>query len=220
MILLIDNYDSFVFNLARYFQRLGQETLVLRNDAIDVAGVRALRPQVIALSPGPCTPNEAGSSLDIVRQLHQEVPILGVCLGHQIIGQAFGGRIVRAGEPVHGRSSVVRHSERGLFEGVPNPTTACRYHSLIIERESLPSELAVTATLDDGTIMAIEHASYPVFGVQFHPESVLTSHGYSVLTNFLRISGYEPSSQQYNLLESEVTQYEPSYSPPKMPVTF
>jgi anthranilate synthase/aminodeoxychorismate synthase-like glutamine amidotransferase len=219
LILLIDNYDSFVFNLARYFARLGQETLVVRNDAIDLAGVRALKPDAIVLSPGPCTPNEAGSSLDLVRQLHTEVPILGVCLGHQIIGQAFGSRIVRANEPVHGRSSLVQHSARGLFEGVANPTTACRYHSLVVERESLPGELAITATLDDGTIMAIEHASYPVFGVQFHPESVLTSHGYALLANFLRLAGCEPNHED-TLTASEVLRYEPLYSPPEMPVTF
>jgi anthranilate synthase/aminodeoxychorismate synthase-like glutamine amidotransferase len=219
MILLIDNYDSFVFNLARYFQRLGQETYVVRNDAIDAGAVRTLAPSAIVLSPGPCTPNEAGCSLELVRSLHREVPILGVCLGHQVIGQAFGGRIVRAIESVHGRASRVQHCGRGIFAGIPNPLTACRYHSLAIERESLPKEFSVTATLDDGTIMAIEHRELPVFGVQFHPESVLTSHGYLLLANFLRLCGHEPAKEP-EVLENEIARYEASYSPPNMPVTF
>ena len=152
MILLIDNYDSFVHNLGRYFERLGQRTLVVRNDAIDAAGVRALMPAAVVLSPGPCTPTEAGCSVEIVKQLHRELPILGVCLGHQAIGQAFGARIVRATEPVHGRSSLVRHGGTGIFAGIANPATACRYHSLVVEQETLPPELAVTATLADGPI--------------------------------------------------------------------
>ena len=219
MILLIDNYDSFVFNLARYFERLGQRTMVVRNDAIDAGGVRTLEPAAVVLSPGPRTPTEAGCSLDLVTKLHGEIPILGVCLGHQVIGQAFGASIVRAAEPVHGRSSLVNHSGDRLFEGLINPTTACRYHSLIIDRKTLPAELNVTATLDDGTVMAVEHRHFPVFGVQFHPESVLTSDGYWLLANFLRLAGCE---MPVNLaaLQTEKPKPESSYSPPLVPVTF
>jgi anthranilate synthase/aminodeoxychorismate synthase-like glutamine amidotransferase len=157
--------------------------------------------------------------LDLVRELHRELPILGVCLGHQVIGQAFGARIARAAEPVHGRSSPVQHSSRGIFAGVPNPTTGCRYHSLVIDPATLPPELEVTAALDDGTIMAVEHREFPVFGVQFHPESVLTSDGYTLLANFLRHAGCEPPREP-SLLQSEVTRHESPYSPPKVPVTF
>jgi anthranilate synthase/aminodeoxychorismate synthase-like glutamine amidotransferase len=219
MILLIDNYDSFVFNLARYFERLGQRTRVVRNDAIDAAGVRELQPAALVLSPGPCTPTEAGCSLELVRQLHRDVPILGVCLGHQTIGQAFGASVIRAAEPVHGRSSLVHHSGSGLFEGVANPTTACRYHSLILERQTLPAELTITAALDDGAIMAIEHRDFPVFGVQFHPESVLTSDGYVLLANFLRLAGCEVSDY-LDALQTEMPPQQALYSPPRLPVTF
>ena len=191
MLLLLDNYDSFVHNLARYFERLGQRTLVARNDAIDVAGVRAIRPAAIILSPGPCTPTEAGCSLDIVRELHREFPILGVCLGHQTIAGAFGGRIVRAREPLHGRASRVEHSGRGLFHGLPNPLTVGRYHSLIVEEESLPAPWEITARATDGAIMALAHPTLPVYGVQFHPESILTEHGYPLLANFLRLAKIE-----------------------------
>ncbi len=189
MLLLLDNYDSFVHNLARYFERLGQETLVVRNDAINVAGVRAMRPDAIILSPGPCTPTEAGSSLEIVRELYREIPILGVCLGHQTIVAALGGRVVRALEPMHGRASRIEHSGQGLFRGVANPLTVGRYHSLVVEDSSLPKELAITARSEDGTIMALAHRKLPVFGVQFHPESILTEQGYSLLANFLRLAG-------------------------------
>jgi anthranilate synthase/aminodeoxychorismate synthase-like glutamine amidotransferase len=219
MILLIDNYDSFVFNLARYFERLGQQTMVVRNDAIDASGVRARKPAAVVLSPGPCTPTEAGCSLEIVKELHREFPMLGVCLGHQAIGQAFGARIARAPEPVHGRSSLVHHRGSDLFAGLANPTSACRYHSLVIDRGSLAEEFAVTATLDDGTIMAIEHREYPVFGVQFHPESVLTHDGYRLLANFLGLAGCDPLGEP-SQLQQEATRYEPPYSPPEMPVTF
>jgi anthranilate synthase/aminodeoxychorismate synthase-like glutamine amidotransferase len=188
MILLIDNYDSFVHNLARYLRRLGQETRVVRNDAVDPAAALRLGPQAIVLSPGPCTPHEAGASLEIVRQLTGRVPILGVCLGHQTIGAAFGAGIVRASEPLHGRTSTIRHNDRGLFAGVPNPLTVGRYHSLVVERATLPPQLAVTAAADDGTIMAIAHEEWPVFGVQFHPESILTHGGYEILANFLRLA--------------------------------
>ncbi|RIK84203.1 MAG: aminodeoxychorismate/anthranilate synthase component II [Planctomycetota bacterium] len=191
MLLLLDNYDSFVHNLARHFRRLGQETIVMRNDAVDVAAVRAMRPGAIVISPGPCTPREAGCSVDIVRELGGDVPILGVCLGHQAIAAAFGARIVRAAEPVHGRTSEIRHAGTGLFEQVPSPLAVCRYHSLVVDERTLPGELEVTARTGDGAIMAIAHRTLPVVGVQFHPEAALTEHGYRMLANFLRIAGME-----------------------------
>ncbi|HJT33316.1 MAG TPA: aminodeoxychorismate/anthranilate synthase component II [Pirellulales bacterium] len=189
MILLIDNYDSFVNNLARYFQRLGHETRVVRNDAIDVSGVRALRPNAVVLSPGPCTPERAGCSIDLVRSLHAEVPILGVCLGHQVIAAALGGRVIRAPEPVHGRASEVFHDERGIFAGLPNPLRACRYHSLVVDEPTLPGDLTVTARTADDVVMALAHRELPVVGVQFHPESILTEVGYEMLAGFLRQAG-------------------------------
>jgi anthranilate synthase component II len=219
LILLIDNYDSFVFNLARYFERLGQRTMVVRNDAIDASGVRALKPAAIVLSPGPCTPSEAGCSLEIVKDLYRELPILGVCLGHQAIGQAFGGQIVRASEPVHGRSSPVHHRGGGLFAGLASPVTACRYHSLVVDRSLLAEELSITATLDDGTIMAIEHREWPVFGVQFHPESVLTQDGYLLLCNFLKLSGCDVPGD-FESLRTEMPLQPAQYLPPLAPVTF
>ncbi len=188
MILLIDNYDSFVHNLARYFERLGQATHVVRNDAIDAARVATLKPTAIVLSPGPCTPNEAGCSLEIIRKCAGSMPILGVCLGHQAIAAAFGASIVRAHEPMHGRTSQVFHDGRNVLAGLPNPFTACRYHSLIIDRATLPDTLEVTAWTEDGTIMAVAHREWPVVGVQFHPESILTDFGYPILSNFLRIA--------------------------------
>lgn len=189
MILLIDNYDSFVNNLARYFQRLGHETHLVRNDAIDVSGVRALRPDAIVLSPGPCTPERAGCSVDLVRSLHAELPILGVCLGHQAIAAALGGRVIRAPEPIHGRASEVFHNDRGIFAGLPNPLRACRYHSLVVDEPTLPDELAVTACTAEGVVMALAHRALPVVGVQFHPESILTEAGYEMLAGFLRQAG-------------------------------
>ncbi len=189
MILLIDNYDSFVYNLARYFRRLGHETQVVRNTAIDAAGVRGLTPEAIVLSPGPCTPQRAGCSLELVRQFHTELPILGVCLGHQTIAEALGGRIVRAREPVHGRSFPIRHDGRGLFAGLPREITGCRYHSLVVEEASLPGCLEVSARTRDGTIMAVRHRQLPVVGLQFHPESILTDAGYALLAGFLRVAG-------------------------------
>ena len=205
MILLIDNYDSFVYNLARYLERLGQETQVLRNTAIDVAGVRAAGPDAVVLSPGPCTPRQAGCSLELVRQLHCEVPILGVCLGHQTIAEAMGGRIVRAAEPVHGRTSPIRHDGRGLFRDTPNPMVGCRYHSLVVEEGSLPDCLEVSARTDDGTVMALRHRRLPVVGLQFHPESILTGTGYRLLAGFLGLAGLSvPSSLP--AIESELRQ--------------
>jgi anthranilate synthase/aminodeoxychorismate synthase-like glutamine amidotransferase len=189
MILLLDNYDSFVFNLARYFRRLGHDALVVRNDVIDVPGIRSLRPSAVVLSPGPCAPAQAGCSLDVVRQMHAEVPMLGVCLGHQAIGEALGGRIVRAPEPVHGRASRVHHDGRGIFEGLPSPLDACRYHSLAVEAASVPDCLEVSARSDEGLVMALQHRRYPVVGVQFHPESILTEHGFAMLAGFLRLAG-------------------------------
>jgi len=189
MILLIDNYDSFVFNLARYLQRLGHETRVVRNTAIDAEGVRALAPEGVVLSPGPCTPREAGCSLEVVRRLHAELPMLGVCLGHQAIAEALGGRVVRAPEPVHGRTSPVHHDGRGLFAGLPNPIVGCRYHSLVVDGPSLPACLEVSARTADGVVMALRHRSLPVVGVQFHPESILTDTGYALLAAWLRMAG-------------------------------
>ena len=189
MILLIDNYDSFVFNLARYFRRLGQTTEVVRNTEIDVDGVRAMGPNAIVLSPGPCTPAEAGCCLDIVRQLHTDIPILGICLGHLVIAEALGGRIARAVEPVHGRAWQIRHDGRGIFAGLDETITAGRYHSLVTDEATLPDCLEVSARTDDGTIMAVRHRSQPVVGLQFHPESILTELGYPLLAAFLRRIG-------------------------------
>ena len=186
MILLIDNYDSFVYNLARYVRELGDEPVVRRHDALTVDEVAAMAPSHVIISPGPCAPKEAGISTEVVRRLGATTPILGVCLGHQCIGEAYGGEIVRARRPMHGKISRVRHSGTGLFEGLPNPFAATRYHSLVIAPGSVPPVLRTTATSDDGEIMAVEHVEHPVFGVQFHPESVLTEHGYRILERFLR----------------------------------
>ncbi|MEX2310593.1 MAG: aminodeoxychorismate/anthranilate synthase component II [Pirellulales bacterium] len=204
MILLIDNYDSFVHNLARYFERLGQRTIVVRNDAIDAAAVRAMRPAAIVLSPGPCTPREAGASLDLVRALYAQVPILGVCLGHQVIAESLGGRIVRARAPVHGRASAIEHEGNGLFAGLPSPLRVGRYHSLIVDTVSLPNELRPTAWAKEGALMAIEHARWPVYGVQFHPESILTEHGYDLLANFLRLAGLSVATALGELANGEL----------------
>ncbi len=220
MLLLLDNYDSFVHNLARYFERLGQETRVVRNDAIDPAGVRAMRPDAIVLSPGPCTPTEAGYSLDVVRDLHEETPILGVCLGHQTIAAALGGRIVRSNEPMHGRTSSVEHNGTGMFAGLPSPLTVCRYHSLVAEEPSRPDMLEVTARTPDGTIMALAHRTLPVYGVQFHPESVLTEHGHAILANFLRLAKLPVADYVPTLSDELMTVEPPERSLPKTPVTF
>jgi anthranilate synthase/aminodeoxychorismate synthase-like glutamine amidotransferase len=189
MIVLIDNYDSFVHNLARYIEELGQATRVVRNDAIGVDEVRRMEPAAIVISPGPCTPTEAGISLELIRALSPEIPMLGVCLGHQAIAQALGGRVVRAPEPVHGRTSPIFHEGMRLFAGLPNPLRATRYHSLIVEERSLPAELRIVARTDDGTPMALEHVSRLLFGVQFHPESILTEAGHRLLGNFLTLAG-------------------------------
>ncbi len=220
MLLLIDNYDSFVFNLARYFRRLGQETRVVRNDAIDVAAVRALRPAAVVLSPGPCSPQETGCSPEIVRQLHAELPILGVCLGHQTIAAALGGHVVRAREGVHGRTSAVHHDGRGLLAGLPNPLTACRYHSLVVEEDSLPNELAVTARTADGVVMSLEHRSRPVFGVQFHPESILTEAGYPLLANFLRLAGLAVPNPLPSMTDERLAVIETPLQMPQVPIPY
>jgi len=185
MILLIDNYDSFVYNLARYVRELGGEPVVLRNDAVSVDGVAALGPSHIIISPGPCSPAEAGISTEVVRRLGASLPILGVCLGHQCIGAAYGAAIVRARRPMHGKTSRIYHDGTSVFTGLPSPLLATRYHSLVIDPPTLPPELRVTAHAEDGEIMAVAHTSHPVVGVQFHPESVLTEYGYRMLDWFL-----------------------------------
>jgi len=185
MILLIDNYDSFVYNLARYVRELGETPVVRRNDALTVDEILADPPSHIIISPGPCSPAEAGISTELVTRAGRTVPILGVCLGHQCIGAAYGGEIVRAGRPMHGKTSRIHHRGIGLFTGLPSPFRATRYHSLVIAPASVPPDLEVIATSEDGEIMAVQHARYPVFGVQFHPESVLTEHGYRLIDHFL-----------------------------------
>ena len=185
MIVLIDNYDSFTFNLFHYLGGLGANVTVRRNDKVSVAEVMASLPDAIVLSPGPCTPNEAGICLDLIGKAAPTIPILGVCLGHQAIGQAFGARVIRAQRVMHGKLSSIVHDQRGVFADVPSPFNATRYHSLAIERASLPPALDVTATADDGEIMAVRHRELPVEGVQFHPEAILTEHGRKVLGNFL-----------------------------------
>jgi anthranilate synthase component 2 len=186
---LIDNYDSFTFNLVHYLGALGAEVTVWRNDAISVADVLAARPDAIVLSPGPCTPNEAGICLDLVRSASETTPIFGVCLGHQAIGQVFGGSIIRAPVPMHGKLSRISHNGRGVFRGVNGSFQATRYHSLVIDRKSAPPELEITAETEDGLIMGVSHRTAPVHGVQFHPESILSEHGRVVLRNFLDLTG-------------------------------
>ena len=194
MILVIDNYDSFTFNLVQYLGELGQEVKVVRNDALDVAGIRALKPAHIMISPGPGTPDDAGVSLDLLRELSGEIPIFGVCLGHQAIGQAFGGRVIRAKQIMHGKISPVRHRGEGVFAGLPDPFEATRYHSLVVKRETLPDCLEITAwtQLEDGSvdeIMGLRHKKLNVEGVQFHPESILTEQGHELFANFLKQTG-------------------------------
>ena len=185
MLLMLDNYDSFTWNLVQYLGELGAAVKVVRNDAITLDEIEALAPTHIVISPGPCTPNEAGVSVPLIRRFAGRMPILGVCLGHQAIGQAFGARVIRAQRVMHGKLSSIVHDERGVFTGVPTPFNATRYHSLAIERESLPPVLDITATADDGEIMAVRHRDLPVEGVQFHPEAILTEHGRKLLGNFL-----------------------------------
>ncbi len=194
MLLMIDNYDSFTYNLVQYLGELGQEVKVARNDEITLEEIEALAPQYIVISPGPCTPNEAGVSVPLIQRFAGKIPILGVCLGHQAIGQAFGGRIVHAQALMHGKTSRIHHTGEGVFKGLPDGFEATRYHSLVIERASLPDCLAVTAWTDDGEIMGVRHKAFRVEGVQFHPESILTQHGHALLRNFLQEAAGPSSS--------------------------
>jgi anthranilate synthase component 2 len=189
MILVIDNYDSFTYNLVHYLNELGAETRVFRNDAISVQEALAMRPQALLLSPGPCTPNEAGICLALLRAAPADLPVLGVCLGHQAIGQAYGGEVIHARQLMHGKISAIHHTGVGVFKGLKNPFNATRYHSLSVERERLPDVLEVTAWTDDGEVMGFQHRSRPVHGVQFHPESIATECGHELLANFLEIAG-------------------------------
>ena len=191
MFLLIDNYDSFTYNLFHFLGELGAEIEVRRNDALSAEEALAMKPQGIVLSPGPCDPDRAGVCLDLVKAAAGKVPILGVCLGHQAIGQAFGGRVVRAPHCMHGKLSPMRHQGQGVFEGLPSPFGATRYHSLTIERAGFPKVLEVTAETDDGVIMGLRHRELPIHGVQFHPESIASEHGHALLANFLRLAGHE-----------------------------
>lgn len=186
-ILLIDNYDSFTYNLVHYFAALGAQVDVLRNDALSAQDVLAKRPDGLVISPGPATPNEAGICLELLALNQGNIPLFGVCLGHQSLGQAYGGKVVRAAEVMHGKTSPVTHTGKGIFQGIPSPFIATRYHSLIVERASLPDCLEVTAETADGTIMGLQHRTQPVFGVQFHPESIASEHGHALLGNFLAI---------------------------------
>jgi anthranilate synthase component 2 len=194
---LIDNYDSFTFNLVHYFGGLGADVSVWRNDAIGVDDALAARPDAIVLSPGPCTPNEAGICLDLIGAASETTPILGVCLGHQAIGQAFGGKVTRAPAPMHGKVSRISHNARGLFRGLNGPFKATRYHSLIIERQGAPEALEISAESDDGLIMAVAHRALPVYGVQFHPESIESEHGHAMLRNFLDLARAFNQGEKY-----------------------
>jgi anthranilate synthase component 2 len=188
MIVLVDNYDSFTFNLVHYLGELGAEVVVHRNDKVTSREIVTADPDAIVLSPGPCTPKEAGICLDLIAQAAKTIPILGVCLGHQAIGDAFGGKVVRAPVPVHGKLSEIRHEGRGIFRGINAPFQATRYHSLVVERDTMPAELAVTADTEDGLVMGLSHTRLPVHGVQFHPESIASDHGHLMLKNFLDIA--------------------------------
>lgn len=185
MLVMIDNYDSFTYNLVQYLGELGEEVKTFRNDEIAIEEIEALKPSRIMVSPGPCTPNEAGISLAVIEHFKGKLPLMGVCLGHQSIGQAFGGKVIRAKEIMHGKTSSLKHSDVGVFKGLENPFTVTRYHSLVVERESLPDCLEVTAWTDDGEIMGLRHKELAIEGVQFHPESILTEHGHALLKNFL-----------------------------------
>jgi anthranilate synthase component 2 len=193
MLLLIDNYDSFTYNLVHYLSELGAQVVVRRNDALSVEAALALQPEAIVLSPGPCDPDKAGICLSLIAQAAQNrVPLLGVCLGHQAIGQAFGGKVIRAPQPMHGKVSAISHQQGGIFQDIPSPYNATRYHSLIVERASLPDSLGITAETADGIIMGLEHVDLPIFGVQFHPESIASEHGHQLLGNFLTLARHAP----------------------------
>lgn len=186
MILVIDNYDSFTYNLVQYLGELGEQVHVYRNDEIDIEGIEKLQPDHLLLSPGPCTPYEAGITLDVISHFKGKVPIFGVCLGHQAIGQAFGGNVVRAEQLMHGKTSPIYHEGQSVFAGLPSPFTATRYHSLLVDRESLPDCLEITASTEEGEIMGLQHKEYAIEGVQFHPESIITDYGHEMLRNFLK----------------------------------
>ena len=192
MLILIDNYDSFTYNLVHYLGELGAACEVYRNDKISAEEVLTAKPQAIVLSPGPCTPNEAGICLDLIAKAGPQVPLLGVCLGHQAIGQVYGGRVIRAPEPMHGKLSTIRHTGQGLFNSLPPRFEVTRYHSLIVERASLPEDLEITAETADGIIMGLQHRTHPVHAVQFHPESIASEHGHALLANFLELAGMSP----------------------------
>lgn len=189
MILMIDNYDSFTFNIVQYLGQMGEEVKVYRNDTINIDGIKALKPSAIFLSPGPCTPAQAGITVDVVREFYKDVPMMGICLGHQSIGYAFGAKVVSAERIMHGKVSPVKHDGKTIFVGLPNPFPAGRYHSLIVARETLPSFLEISAETDEGEIMGLRHKDYPVEGIQFHPESVLTPQGKRIIRNFLKHTG-------------------------------
>lgn len=192
MLVLIDNYDSFTYNLVHFLGELGTRSEVVRNDKITADEVLKKKPKAIVLSPGPCTPNEAGVCLDLIARAGAKIPLLGVCLGHQAIGQAYGGKVIRAPEPMHGKLSTIRHTGKGVFKGLPPRVEVTRYHSLIVERASLPDCLEVTAETDDGLIMGLQHKTHPVHGVQFHPESIASEQGHALLANFLELAGLNP----------------------------
>ena len=188
MLLMIDNYDSFTYNLVQYFSELGEEVAVFRNDKITLPEIETLSPERIVISPGPCSPTEAGISLELIREFAGKIPLLGVCLGHQAIGAAFGGNVVRSDYLMHGKTSAIHHDGRELFKGLANPFQATRYHSLVVERSSLPPSLEVTAWVEEGEIMGLRHREFPLWGVQFHPESILTEGGMDILRNFLEMT--------------------------------
>ncbi|MCH2190484.1 MAG: aminodeoxychorismate/anthranilate synthase component II [Gammaproteobacteria bacterium] len=200
MLVMIDNYDSFTYNLVQYLGELGEPVRTFRNDEISIREIAAMRPDRIMISPGPCTPNEAGISLDVINYFKGKVPILGVCLGHQSIGQAFGGKIIRAQQIMHGKTSKLTHTGQGVFHGLPNPYRVTRYHSLVVERESLPSCFEITAWTSDGEIMGLRHKELPIEGVQFHPESILTEHGHELLKNFLDMRTTRPDFKEMRKL--------------------
>ena len=205
MFLLIDNYDSFTYNLWHFLGELGAKVVVHRNDQISVNEVLALQPSGVILSPGPCDPDQAGICLELIQKAPVTLPILGVCLGHQCIGQAFGGKIIRSTEPMHGKMSDIHNQGAGIFEGLPSSFSATRYHSLVVERASLPDPLKITAETQDGLIMGLRHQSRPIFGVQFHPESIASQFGYQLLANFLRLSGRQTASlQSINALQENL----------------
>lgn len=196
MLILIDNYDSFTYNLVHFLGELGAPCEVIRNDKATADEVIAAKPQAIVLSPGPCTPNEAGVCLDLIAKAEGKIPLLGVCLGHQSIGQAYGGKVIRAPEPLHGKLSTIRHTGKGVFKGLPEQFEVTRYHSLIVDRASLPDELEVTAETSDGIIMGLQHKTHPVHGVQFHPESIASEQGHALLANFLELAGMNPTRRK------------------------